>query len=180
MRFRNYQKWITHLTLINLHPNEYSQEFYYYPFAVKLDGCVGRCNTLNYLSNQGCVPRLDLNLSVLNMITEINESKTLTKHLLCKYKCRFHGRKCNSDQWWNENNCWYECKKGHKCEKDNVWNLATCSCENEKYLASIMDDSRIICDEVIESLDENAKTKSYGGTRSIPTNFNEKKRICKT
>ena len=43
-----------------------------------------------------------------------------------------------------------------------------------------MDDSRIICDEVIESLDENAKTKSYGGTRSIPTNFNEKKGICKT
>ena len=23
-------------TLINLHPNEYSQEFHYYPFAVKL------------------------------------------------------------------------------------------------------------------------------------------------
>ena len=96
---------MTHPTLINLHPNEYSQEFHYYPFAVKLDGCAGRCNTLNNLSNQGCVPRLDLNLSVLSMITEINESKTLTKHLLCKYKCRFHGRKCNSDQWWNENNC---------------------------------------------------------------------------
>ena len=24
-------------TLINLHPNEYSQEFHYYPFSVKLD-----------------------------------------------------------------------------------------------------------------------------------------------
>ena len=28
-------------TLINLHPNEYSQNFHYYPFAVKLDRCVG-------------------------------------------------------------------------------------------------------------------------------------------
>ena len=28
-------------TLINLHPNEYSQEFHCYPFAVKLDRCVG-------------------------------------------------------------------------------------------------------------------------------------------
>ena len=28
---------------INLHPNEYSQEFHYYPFTVKLDRCVGRC-----------------------------------------------------------------------------------------------------------------------------------------
>ena len=27
-------------TLINLHPNEYSQEFHYYPSAVKLDRCV--------------------------------------------------------------------------------------------------------------------------------------------
>ena len=30
-----------------LHPNEHSQELhYYYPFEVKLDGCVGSCNTL--------------------------------------------------------------------------------------------------------------------------------------
>ena len=27
--------------------------------------------------------------------------------------------------------------------KDYVWNLATCHCENEKYLASIIDDSAI-------------------------------------
>ena len=30
------QKWEIQPTLINLHPNEYSQEFYYYPFVVKL------------------------------------------------------------------------------------------------------------------------------------------------
>ena len=28
-------------TFINLHPNEYSQEFHYYPFTVKLDKCIG-------------------------------------------------------------------------------------------------------------------------------------------
>ena len=38
--------------------------------------------------------------------------------------------------------------------KDYVWNPTTCSCENEKYLASIMDNSEIFCDEVIESYDE--------------------------
>ena len=37
-------------TLINLHPNEHSQELHYYPFAVKLDKCVGSYNTLNGLS----------------------------------------------------------------------------------------------------------------------------------
>ena len=46
------QKCMTQPTLINLHLNEYSQEFHYYPFSVKLDGCIGRCNTLKDLSNK--------------------------------------------------------------------------------------------------------------------------------
>ena len=41
------QKCMTQLTLINIHLNEYSQEFQYFPFAAKLDRCVGSCNTLN-------------------------------------------------------------------------------------------------------------------------------------
>ena len=41
-----------------------------------------------------------------------------------------------------------------------------------KYLASIMDDSTVVCDEVIKSNDEEIKT--------IPTNFNEKNITCKT
>ena len=27
-------------------------------------------------------------------------------------------KKSNSDQWWNNNKCQYECKKRHVCEKD--------------------------------------------------------------
>ena len=71
--FRN-QKCMIQPTLINLHPNEYSQEFHYYPFAVKLDRCVGSCNTLNNLPNKLFVPNKteDLNLSMFNMITGIN------------------------------------------------------------------------------------------------------------
>ena len=62
------------------------------------------------------------------------------------------GKKCNLDQWWNNDKCRYECKKHHAYEK---------------YLASIMDDSAIMCDEVIESCSEEAN--SYG-----------KKATCKT
>ena len=51
------------------------------------------------------------------------------------------GKKCNSDQWWNNNKCWCECKKRHICEKVYVWSLSTCNCENGKYLASIMDNN---------------------------------------
>ena len=50
-------------SLINIHPNEYSQ-----------------CNTLNDLSNKVCIPnKIEhyLNLIVLNIVTEISESKTL-------------------------------------------------------------------------------------------------------
>ena len=56
--------------------------------------------------------------------------------------------------------------------KKYVWNPATCNCENGKYLASVMDDSTIIYDEVIKPYDEEIKT--------IPINFNEKKVTCKT
>ena len=86
--------------VINLYPSEYSQTFIYYPFAVKLDRCVGSCNTLNELPNKVCVPNKteDLNQSAINMITGINESKTLTKHTWyeCKYIVDLMETKCNS------------------------------------------------------------------------------------
>ena len=85
------QKCEIQSTLINLRPNECNQEFHNYPFAIKLDRCVGSCKTLNYSSNKVCVPSKaeDLNLSVFNMVTGINESKTLTKHISCEIKCKF-------------------------------------------------------------------------------------------
>ena len=33
------------------------------------------------------------------MITGINESKTLIKHISCKCKCKLEIRKCSSNQW---------------------------------------------------------------------------------
>ena len=106
------------------------------------------------------------------MITGINESKTLTKHISCQCKCKFDGTKCKSNKWWNNDKYRCECKKHHICEKDYVWNPAKCNCENGKYLASIKDDSVIACDEVIKSYDEEIKTS--------PTNFDEKNITCKT
>ena len=100
-------KHMIQLILTNLHPTEYSQEFHYYPSVVKLDKCVGSCNTLNDLSNKVCVPSKaeDLNLSVFKMITGKNDSKILTKEISCECKCKFDGRKCNSNQKWNNDKC---------------------------------------------------------------------------
>ena len=95
----------------------------------------------------------------------------------CKY--RLHGRKCNSDQLWNNDKYWCECKASHAPEKDYVYNPATCNCENGKNLASIMDDSAIICDETRDA-DAKLSPKDDEVTKTIPTNFNEKKATCKT
>ena len=101
------KKCMTQPTIINLHPNEYTQGFHYYPFAVDLDRCVGNCNTINNFSNETCVLNKteDLILSVLNLITETNDSKILTKHASCKCKSKFDGRKCNSNHKWNNDKC---------------------------------------------------------------------------
>ena len=55
------------------------------------------------------------------------------------------------------------------CGNHYIWNLAApCSCENDKYLANIIDDNSVITyDEIIEE------------TKTIPTNFNEKKQPVK-
>ena len=46
------------------------------------------------------------------------------------------------------------------CVKEIIFaTLATCSCENGKYLASIIDHSVITCDEIIESY--NKETKNF-------------------
>ena len=89
-------------------------------------------------------------LSFFFFITWINESKILAKHISCECAYKFDGRKCNLNQKWNNNKSWYECKKHHICKRDYIWNPATCNCENGKYLSSIIDDSVITCDEIIE------------------------------
>ena len=104
-----------------------------------------------------------LHLSILS--TGIYESKTLAKHITCQCKCKFDVTKFTSVQWWNNDKCRCECKK-HICEKDYTWNPSTCSYENGKCLASIMDDLTIVCVEIM-----NAEAKSY----DEETNFIEKK-----
>ena len=54
-------------------------------------------------------------------------------------------------------------------KKNYVWNPATSNCENGKYLTSIMDDSAIICDEII---DREGKSNDEE-TKAVPKNFNE-------
>ena len=56
-----------------------------------------------------------------------------------------------------------------------MWNPVTCSCENGKYIGSVIDDSVIMCDEIIEET-KNILTKTVL-TKTVPRNFNEKQVI---
>ena len=64
------QKCTTQPTIINLHPYAHTQGLYYYPFAVKLDICVGSCNTLNGLCNKVCVPSKTEDLSMSKRVQQ--------------------------------------------------------------------------------------------------------------
>ena len=55
-------------------------------------------------------------------------------------------------------------KKHDVCEESSTWNPSTCTCENGKYLKSIIDDSVITCDEIIEA-------KKTVPTKSASTNL---------
>ena len=78
----------------------------------------------------------------------------MTKHSSCKYKYKFDVEKCNLNQKWNKDKCFYEHKnltEHNACEKDYIWNPAACSCQNGEYVGSIIDHSVITCDEIIEA-----------------------------
>ena len=161
------QKCVIHPTLINLHPDEYSQGLRSYSFAVKLDRCAGSCNAINDLSNKVCVPNNteDLNLIMFNMITGIKESKTLIKHISENVDVKLMEENLIQIDGGKMINANVSVKKVYVYEKDYIWNPATCNFEIGKYLASIMNYSVIVYDEII-----------YAGEK----NFNEKHLTCKT
>ena len=65
-----------------------------------------------------------------------------------------------------------ECKNAkeyHMCEEKYIWNPATCSCQNGKYLGSIIDNYVITCDEIIEQA-KTVTTKTFTAN-SISASF---------
>ena len=81
-----------------------------------LDKYNGSCNSLQDSSSTIHVSNKaeDLNWNVFIMITGINESKALIKHISYNCICKFGGRTCNSDQYKCNNKCQCKCKKQMK------------------------------------------------------------------
>ena len=83
-------------------------ELKYYPSIISLDKCSRSCNIL---LPQICVPKetKDINIKVVNMITNKNDAKAMTKHICFDCKCKFNGTACISNQKWNKKTCQCEC-----------------------------------------------------------------------
>ena len=162
----NNQPCMVRTILTDFNPDEWNQRLHYYPFMVNLDSCNGSCNTLDVTSGRVCVPNKteEISLNVFDMITRINESKTLPKHISCKCKCKFDSRKFDTNWNWNKDK--YRCKNPTKtlCVQTHyIWYI----CENGKYLESIIADSLITCDEIIE-VTKTVPTKTVLA-RTVPT-----------
>ena len=147
------QKCLIQPTFTNLHPNEYIQEWSYYQFQVNVDRCGGSCNTLDNLSSRVCVSNKtkDLNLHAFNLITGINQSRTLTKHILFKFECKCDSKKSAAVS--------VKIQKNMVCTKGYICNPSTYSCENSKYVGNIIDEPVFIWDEITST------------TKAVPTRF---------
>ena len=177
------QKCVTQTTLINSYPNDYTQESCYYPFTVTLDRCVEICNSLSNLFNKVCVKKTRFKSKHVKHNYRNKWIKNIKKKYIMQIKFKFNGK--NTIQINNGRTINVDVTvKNVMYLKKIVWNPVTCSCENEKYLASIMDDSAIICDKVIDAntkakLNDKAKSNDEE-TKTVPTHFHEKKATCKT
>ena len=67
---------------------------------------LGNCNTLNDLSYKVCVLNKTEDIKYTCFQCDYNnESRILTKHVSCEFKCKFDDRKSNSNQKWNNDKC---------------------------------------------------------------------------
>ena len=93
-------------------------------------------------------------------------NKTLVKHSSCDGKCKFGSKLCNSNQESNNDKSRCECKKYPTYKNNYSWNPGKCISKNSSHLKSIIDDSVIVCDEII-SITDNVSTNV---TNTTPTN----------
>ena len=154
-------------TLIDSNPVELN----YYSFLISLDKCSGSCNAADGLSTKICdvfrVRSKGKNVKVFNMITKINEAKTLVKHMSNDFKCKLDSTTCNSNQKGNNERCQCEWKNYHTCKKYYSWNPSTCICENDKYLKSFDDTSLNLYDKITKATD----CVSINVTNTVTTNM---------
>ena len=135
-------------TLVDLNPVEPN----YYPLNISLDECNRSCNAVDDLFTKICVQskKKDVSIKVFNLIISRNETETLVKHVSGKVTSIAQHVIHTTNEIMI-----------HGSASGKVKISANC-----KYLKSIVDNSVIICDEIINA----ANSVSTNVTNTIRIN----------
>ena len=91
------------------------------------------------------------------LLSESNEEymkvETLVEHIWCNCKCKFDSAACNSNQKWSDDKCQCECKKYRTCKIGCSRNSRTFIFGNCRYFKSILGDSVIVCNKIVNVAD---------------------------
>ena len=78
-----------------------------FPYKIKADKCVGRCNDKNNPYFKVCVPNVVKNVSVkvFDLISQKNDLRNVTVHKSCRCGYLLDEKVCNNKQKWNKDKC---------------------------------------------------------------------------
>ena len=108
-----------------------------FPYKIKVDKCIGSCNSENNPYFKVCLPDSVKNISVksLDLISQKLVFKNISFHQNCKCGCLLDEKVCNNLQKWNKNKCRCKCLKIKDCDIGYSWNVNNCRCEMKKLAA---------------------------------------------
>ena len=132
--------------------NVNNKEPIFYPYKIKMNRCVGSCNTIDDPYSKTCFANdiENIGLKVFNLLSQNNETINIEKHKNCECKCKLNKDACNNKQILNKGNCQCECKKINTkevCDSRFIWNPIVCICECNKYcdIYEYLDHNNCIC-----------------------------------
>ena len=104
----------------------------------------------------------DVNVKIFNVLTDKIETKAMTDHIFCNFKCNFNNTTFNSNEKWNNKTSKWKGKNYRTWKEHYSWNPNTCIYKNNKYLKRFVDTSVIDFDEMIIVKKHNGKkAKGY-------------------
>ena len=109
-----------------------SNKTLFYPFTVSVNNCSESCNSTDDPYVRICVTNIvkHMNVKVFNLISGINETRSLVQHELCKIICTLNQILSNSNKKWNHGGCRCDCKDDwSSCKDDYMSNPITCDCQ---------------------------------------------------
>ena len=87
--------------------NVNNKELIFYPYKIKMNRCVGGCNTIDDPYGKTCFANdiENIGLKVCNLLLQNNETISIEKHKSCGCKCKLSKDACNNKQIWNKDTC---------------------------------------------------------------------------